>query len=148
LNHSHYFIYRSYIYIYIYIYIYTECVFVALVIWNAKLIYILYSYVLCVCVCVIYIFSHNLIILASSLCLLYVADASSDVSCFDTWRRKQNFLYDTKCLQSTTCSIGVRRCSVAIYCTGCNCHLEPQVVQDQVTLDRIQRGRYLYTCCR
>ena len=39
-------------------------------------------------------------------------------------------------------------CSLAIYCTGCTCHLKPTVLQDQMPLDHVQQGRYLYTCCR
>jgi len=31
-------------------------------------------------------------------CPLYVVHASREVSCFVTWRRKQIFLYGTKCL--------------------------------------------------
>jgi hypothetical protein len=54
---------------------------------------------------------------------LYVFNVSWDVSCFVTWRRKRIFLYDTKCIQSPRFSIGVRRCSVVIYCTGCTAHL-------------------------
>ena len=57
-------------------------------------------------------------------------------------------IYGTKCLHSTGFSISVRRCSVAIYCTGCTCYLKPTVLQDQIPLDHIQWGRYLYSCCR
>jgi len=60
----------------------------------------------------------------------------------------QIFLYGTKCFQSTRFSTTVRRCSVAIYFTGCNSHLKPTVPQGQVTLGHVQWGRYLYTSCR
>ena len=81
-------------------------------------------------------------------CLLYAVDLRWDVYCFVSWRRKQIFLYGTKCFQSRRFSISVRRCSVAIYCTGWTCHLRPTVLQGQIPLGHIQWGRYLYTCCR
>jgi hypothetical protein len=78
-------------------------------------------------------------------CLQYAVHLRWDVYCFVSWRRKQIFLYGTKCFQSTRFSISVRRCSVAIYCTGCTCHLKPAVLQGQIHLNHIQEGRYLYT---
>ena len=48
------------------------------------------------------------------------------------WRRRQIFLSGINCLQTTRFIVSVRRCSVAIYCTGCTSHLKPTVLQNQI----------------
>jgi hypothetical protein len=122
---------------------------------KAHIPYYTVTYFVCVCVCLYLTFftlSHNFDSISGSShpteCLLYVVDVSLEVSYFVTRRRKQIFLYDTKCLQSTRYSISGRRCSVAIYCTGCTRHFKPTVLEDMIILYHIDRGKYLYTCCK
>ena len=93
-------------------------------------------------------FGHNLCVQPTYSMSFCVFNMSWDVSCFVTWQRKEISLYDTKCLKPTRFSISVRLCSVAIHSTGCIGYLKPTVVQDQIPLDHIERGRYLYTFCR